>query len=66
VTGYDELDTRIAKTRANVETAKKLGVSFYTYIQERISGAYQMRSLAHLIAERVQPLNLGASFADTS
>jgi hypothetical protein len=118
VTGYDALDARIAKTRANklallqvlehpeiplhnnasevacrarvrkrlvsggprtaagakawdtgmtiVETAKKLGVSFYAYIQDRISGAYQMPSLADLIAERAQTLNLGASFADPS
>lgn len=117
VTGYDELDARIAKTRANksallrvlahpelplhnnaselacrarvrkrlvsggprtaagarawdtgmtlVETAKKLGVSFYAYIQDRISGAMQMPSLADLIAERAQALNLGASFAPT-
>jgi hypothetical protein len=118
VTGYDELDARIAKTRANkvallqvlehpaiplhnnaaelacrarvrkrlvsggprtaagakawdtgmtiIETAKKLGVSFYTYIQDRISGARQLPSLADLIAERAQALNLGASFADPS
>ena len=115
VTGYDELDTRIAKTQANkvallqvlthpeiplhnnaselacrarvrkrlvsggprtaagakawdtgmtiVETAKKLGVSFYAYIQDRISGAMQLPSLADLIAERASSLNLGASFA---
>jgi hypothetical protein len=115
VTGYDELDARIAKTQANkvallqvlthpelplhnnaselacrarvrkrlvsggprtaagakawdsgmtiVETAKKLGVSFYAYIQDRISGAMQLPSLADLIAERAQALNLGASFA---
>jgi len=118
VTGYDELDARIAKTRANkvallqvlthpeiplhnnaselacrarvrkrlvrggprtaagakawdtgmtiVETAKKLGVSFYAYIQDRISGAMQLPALADLIAERAQTLNLGASFADAS
>jgi Transposase IS66 family len=118
VTGYDELDARIAKTQANkaallqvlehpeiplhnnaselacrarvrkrivsggprtaagarawdtgmtiVETAKKLGVSFYAYIQDRISGAMQLPSLADLIAERAQTLNLGASFADAS
>lgn len=115
-TGYDELDARIAKTRANkvallqvlehpeiplhnnaselacrarvrkrlvsggprtaagakawdtgmtiVETARKLGVSFYAYIQDRISGAMQLPSLADLIAERASALNLGASFAD--
>jgi hypothetical protein len=46
-----------------VETAKKLGVSFYAYIQDRISGAMQLPSLAELIAERAQALNLGAAFA---
>jgi hypothetical protein len=110
VTGYDERDARIARTRANklavlqvlahperplhntasevacrarvrkrlvsggpraaagarawdtgmpiVETARKLGVSFYASIQDRISGAYQLPSLA----ERASSLNLGASF----
>jgi hypothetical protein len=32
-----------------VETAKKLGVSFYHYLQDRLSGAMQMPSLANLI-----------------
>ncbi len=115
-TGDDDLDARIAKTRANkvallqvlehpeiplhnnaselacrarvrkrlvrggprtaagakawdtgmtiVETAKKLGVSFYAYMQDRISGAMQLPSLADLIAERAHALNLGASFSD--
>jgi hypothetical protein len=115
VTGYDERDARIARTRANklavlqvlahperplhntasevacrarvrkrlvsggprtaagakawdtgmtiVETARKLGVSFSASIQDRISGAMQLPSLADLIAERAHALNLGASFS---
>ena len=47
------------------ETATKLGVSFYHYIHDRVSGAYQMSALADLIAERAKDLNLGASW-DTS
>jgi hypothetical protein len=47
------------------ETATKLGVSFYHYIHDRVSGAYQMPSLANLIAERAKGLNLGTSW-DTS
>ena len=46
-------------------TATKLGVSFYHYIHDRVSGAYQMPALAGLIAERAQGLDLGASW-DTS
>ena len=48
-----------------VETATKVGVSFYHYIHDRVSGAYQMPALAGLIAERAQGLDLGASW-DTS
>src|SRR5256712_11764977 len=46
-------------------TATKLGVSFSHYIHDRVSGAFQMPSLADLIAERAKVLNLGASW-DTS
>jgi len=46
-------------------TATKLGVSFYHYIHDRVSDAFQMPSLASLIAERAKVLNLGASW-DTS
>lgn len=35
-------------------TAKKLGVSFYTYVLDRISGANQLPKLADLIAERAR------------
>ena len=47
------------------ETATKLGVSFYHYIYDRVSGAYQMPSLADLITEQAKGLNLGTSW-DTS
>src|SRR6266702_1802991 len=47
------------------ETATKLGVSFYHYIHDRVSGASQMPPLADLIVERAKVLNLGASW-DTS
>ena len=46
-------------------TATKLGVSFYHYIHDRVSGASQMPSLADLVVERAKVLNLGASW-DTS
>jgi len=46
-------------------TATKLGVSFYHYMHDRVSGASQMPSLADLIVERAKVLNLGASW-DTS
>ena len=45
------------------ETAKKLGVSFYHYLQDTISGARQMPRLAELITARAQELNLGDSWA---
>jgi Transposase IS66 family len=45
-----------------VETATKLGVSFYHYIHDRVSGAYQMPPLADLIEERAKLLNLGVSW----
>ncbi len=44
------------------ETATKLGVSFYHYIHDRISGTYQIPALADIIEERGQVLNLGASW----
>ena len=44
------------------ETATKLGVSFYHYIHDRISGTYQIPALADIIEERAKVLNLGASW----
>jgi hypothetical protein len=43
-------------------TAKKLGVSFYEYIYDRVSGACKMSSLADLISTRAEHLQLGASW----
>jgi hypothetical protein len=44
-------------------TAKKLGINFYDYICDRISGTCQMLSMAELITKRAQELNLGASWS---
>ena len=43
-------------------TAKKLGVSFYQYVYDRVSGANRIPPLADLIAEKAKPLRLGASW----
>jgi hypothetical protein len=43
-------------------TTKKLGVSFYHYIHDRISGANQVPPVADIIDERAHDLNLGASW----
>jgi len=37
-------------------TAKKQDVSFYEYIYDRVSGAYEMPSLADLITRRAEQL----------
>ena len=117
VTGYDELDQRIARTRADktyllmvlehpevplhnnpaeldartrvrkrvvsygprslagartwdametlLSTARKLGVNFFQYIRDRVSGARQMPSLADLIKHRAQTMDLGSSWKPT-
>jgi len=44
------------------ETAKKLGLSFYDYLVDRISGTNQIRPLADLVSSRANDLNLGWSF----
>jgi hypothetical protein len=46
-------------------TAKKLGVSIYRYIHDRVSGACQMPDLADLITQRAIELSLGASWEPT-
>jgi len=46
-------------------TAKKLGINFYNYLYDRISGAFQITSLADIISQRAQELPLGTSW-DTS
>ncbi len=114
VTGYDALDERIARTKANNEhllmvlnhpeiplhnnpaeldarlrvrkrvvsygprsamgakawdtmetllgTAKKLGVNFFHYIRDRVSGAKQMTPLADLVDQRAPTANLSPSW----
>ena len=114
VTGYDALDRRIAKTKADKKyllmvlehpeiplhnnpaelgarlrvrkrvvsygprsaagakawdtmetllgTARKLGVNFFQYIHDRVSGARQMPSLAELIQQRAKTINLSPSW----
>jgi hypothetical protein len=47
------------------ETAKKLGVSFYHYLNDRISGTNQIQPLADLVTIRAKVLNLGWSFSPT-
>jgi len=46
-------------------TAKKLGISFYQYIHDRISKANEIPSLARLIEARASKLDLGASWSVT-
>jgi hypothetical protein len=46
-------------------TAAKLGVSFYRYIHDRVSGACELRPLAAMIEEQAGLLNLGASWASS-
>ncbi len=43
-------------------TAKKLGVNFFHYLRDRIGGARQMSSLADLIQQRANNLQLGSSW----
>jgi hypothetical protein len=47
-------------------TAQKLGVSFYHFIQDRLTRAGQIPRLAALIAERAPGLHLGASWPSSS
>ena len=44
------------------DTTRKLGVSFYHFIHDRVTGANQLPALADIIDERAQELNLGASW----
>ncbi len=44
------------------QTAKKLNVSFYHYIHDRISAAYALPNLADLIFEQAHTLDLDASW----
>jgi len=46
-------------------TAKKLGVSIYHYIHDRVSGAFEMPDLADVITQRAAEQSLGASWEPT-
>jgi hypothetical protein len=48
------------------DTTRKLGISFYHYIHDRIRGDGAIPPLADLIIERAQALNLGVSWAPAS
>lgn len=43
------------------ETNRKLGVSFYAYLRDRISGDYAIPPLAQLVTQAATDLNLGQS-----
>ncbi|MGD0751864.1 MAG: hypothetical protein ABSA23_10715, partial [Anaerolineales bacterium] len=45
------------------ETSKKLGVSFYRYLHDRISIDNQIPRMADLVKKRAKELNLGWSFS---
>ena len=45
------------------ETTKKLGVSFYTYLRDRILATHTIPPLAELVAQAAQALHLGDSWA---
>ena len=44
-------------------TTRKLGVSFYQYIHDRISGANQIPRLADMVEKKAKELNLGQSWS---
>jgi hypothetical protein len=44
------------------DTARKLGISFYAYMQDRISGLNQIPPLDTLVTQRARALNLGWSW----
>jgi hypothetical protein len=52
-----EPGTKIKDTFMTIkQTAKKLGVSFYDYVYDRVSGQNKLPSLADLIAQKAQAL----------
>src|SRR5216684_1908931 len=55
VKAWDTMETLLA-------TAKKLGVNFFHYIRDRVSGAKKMMSLAELINHRARTVDLSPSW----
>ena len=48
------------------ETARKLGVNFYAYIRDRVTGENLLPSLAELIQAQAEHLHLNASWQATN
>jgi len=44
------------------DTARKLGISFYVYIRDRVSGTNQIPPMSILVTKRARELNLGCSW----
>jgi hypothetical protein len=44
------------------DTARKLGISFYAYIRDRVSGTNQIPPMPLLVTKRAHELNLGCSW----
>jgi len=50
-----EKGTKIKDTFMTInQTAKKLGVSFYDYVYDRVTGQFKLPSLADLIIQKAQ------------
>lgn len=45
------------------DTARKLGISFYAYIRDRVSGTNQIPPMSLLVTKRARELNLGWSWS---
>jgi hypothetical protein len=54
-----EAGTKIKDTFMTVnETAKKLGVSFYDYVHDRVTGRFELPSLADLVMQKAQAVRV--------
>ena len=59
-----EQGTKIKDTFMSInQTAKKLGVSFYDYVYDRVAGHFKLPSLADLIAQKAQALRFEFGFS---
>jgi hypothetical protein len=45
------------------ETAKKVGVSFFAYLRDRITGTHAIPPLADLVEKTAKELDLGESWS---
>jgi len=54
-----EKGTKIKDTFMTInQTTKKLAVSFYDYVYDRVSGRFELPSLADLITQKAQTLQV--------